>query len=98
MLYSLWMKAVCTTFGCCDDVAAAALRPFGAGPLCDASPYAPLTMLPLWSISGLLFGGPIGGAAGGVGVRSIGSSWWTFGGPSAGFEEKGKTGTFPFLL
>ena len=30
-LYSLCMKAVCTTLGCCDDVAAAALNPFAAG-------------------------------------------------------------------
>lgn len=31
-LYNLCMKAVCTTFGCWEDVAAAALNPFAAGP------------------------------------------------------------------
>ena len=38
-LYNLWMKAVWTTFGCCDEVAAAALRPFVIPPFgCVASP------------------------------------------------------------
>ncbi len=32
-LYNLWMKAVCTTFGCCEEVAAAALARLFAGPV-----------------------------------------------------------------
>ena len=39
-LYSLCINAVCTTLGCCDEVAAAALIPFPAAPfcICVASP------------------------------------------------------------
>ena len=74
-LYSLCIKAVCTTFGCCDAVAAAALTPFPVGPLCDCgSPKAPLVMPAPCSISGLLLtGGPIAMDAGGV--TSMASPW-----------------------
>ena len=89
-LYNLWMKAVCTTFGCCDDVAAAALSPLVMDPFwCAESTYVPLVIPPEWSISGLLWiGGPIATDAGGV--ISMGSPWLG----SIGFVDDGRIGMF----
>ena len=90
-LYNLCMKAVWTTFGCWEDVAAAALIPLPVVPFCIgvASPWLPLLRGPAVSISGLLCpGGPI--TADAVGVMSIGSSWVD----STGFVEDGSIGMF----
>ena len=88
-LYNLCIKAVCTTFGCCDAVAAAALRPFIPPLLCAASTYVPLLIPPGCSVSGLLWtGGPMADDAGGV----ISISSPTF--DSTGWDAEGSIGIF----
>jgi len=94
------MKAVWTILGCCDDVAAAALTPFGACPVDIGAPSWPGTLLApaAFSTSGLLCdGGPIeAGDGSGDGVISIGSPWLD----STALVVDGRIGIFlcPLLL
>ena len=72
-LYNLCINAVWTTFGCCDDVAAAALTPFVACPVDIGAVSVPATLpAPIaLSTSGLLcVGGPIEPGEGAVSIGS----------------------------
>lgn len=94
------MKAVWTILGCCKDVAAAALTPFGACPVgvCAISWPCILLAPAAWSVSGLpCAGGPIEpGDGSGDGVISIGSAWLD----SIALVVEGRIGIFlcPLLL